>query len=70
MQKKKIGYLIIASAIIWGAVIIGCTLILKGTPYREEVNKILIGGVISHLLFIWTPLGSQFQIKDEEKSKK
>lgn len=32
MKKGKIGYYIIASAIIWGAVIIGCSLKLKGTP--------------------------------------
>ncbi|NQT76132.1 MAG: hypothetical protein HQ565_00355 [Bacteroidetes bacterium] len=63
MKKSKIGYLIIASAIVWGAVIIGCALVLKGTSYKEEVNYILYGGVISHLLFIWTPLGNQFRKK-------
>jgi len=63
LKKTKIGYLIIASAIIWGAVIISCALILKGTPYKEQVNSILIGGASFHLLFIWAPLGNQFRKK-------
>lgn len=48
MKKSKMGYLIIASAIVWGAVIIGCAFVLKGTPYKEDVNRILYGGVIFH----------------------
>ena len=68
MKKSKIGYLIIASAIVWGAVMIGCALVLKGTPYKQEVNYILFGGVVFHLLFIWAPLGNQFRTKKEEKS--
>ncbi len=65
MKKKKIGYLIITSAIIWGAVMIGCALVLKGTPYQEDVNRILCGGVIFHLLFIWNPLEKYFK-KDKK----
>jgi len=61
MKKSKIGYLIIASAIIWGAVLISCAVILKGTPYKGEINLIVIGGVIFHLLFIWAPLGNQLR---------
>ncbi len=57
MKKKTIGYYIISSAIIWGAVIIGCALKLKGTPYYEEISPILIGGVIVHMVLIWIPLG-------------
>ena len=52
MKKSKIGYFIIASAIVWGAVIIGCSLKLKGTPYYDEISPILIGGAIFHLIFI------------------
>jgi len=63
MKKRKIGSLIIASAIVWGAVMIGCALVLKGSPYKDEVNYILIGGAAFHLLFIWTPLGNQFRKK-------
>jgi hypothetical protein len=66
MKKKTIGALVIVSAIIWGAVIIGCAFILKGTPYKEDVILILSGGVISHMLFIWAPLGNIFRKKKEE----
>jgi len=69
MKKNNIGYLIIASAIIWGAVIVGCALVLRGTPDSEPVRNILIGGVIAHLLFIWAPLGKRFRDKQKEESK-
>ena len=67
MKKSKIGYLIIASAIIWGAVIIGCAIVLKGTPYKEDVNRIIYGGTIVHLLFIWGPLWAMFKDKKQDK---
>ena len=67
MKKKKIGYLIIASAIIWGAVMIGTALVLKGTPYKEEVNKLIMYGTISHGMLIWVPLAAMF--KDEKQDK-
>lgn len=56
MEKKSIGYFIIGSAIIWGAVIIGCSLKLKGTGCYDQISTILIVGFICHLLFIWGPL--------------
>ncbi|MBN2461435.1 MAG: hypothetical protein JXB60_07490 [Candidatus Cloacimonetes bacterium] len=58
MKKSKIGYLIIASAIIWGAVIIGAAIVLKGTAYKADISRILAGGVICHFLLIWVPLGT------------
>ena len=67
MKKGQIGYFIIASAVVWGAVLIGCALVLKGTPYKEEVNRIIMGGSVFHLLFIWSPMGLQFR-KNKEKS--
>ena len=67
MKKKKIGYLIIVSAIIWGAVMIGTALVLKGTPYKDEVNRLIIYGVIFHMLFIWTPLAAMFNDKKQNK---
>lgn len=67
MKKSKVGYLIIASAIIWGAVMIGSALVLKGTPYKEEVNRIILYGVIFHFLFIWTPLGTLFKNKKQDR---
>ncbi len=67
MKKSKVGYLIIASAIIWGAVMIGTALILKGSPYKEEVTRIILYGVIFHFLFIWAPLGTFFKNKKQDK---
>lgn len=38
-KKNKLGYYIIGSAIIWGAVIVGCALKLKGTDcYYYELK--------------------------------
>jgi len=65
MTKNKIGFLIIASAIIWAAIIISCALILKDTPYKGKINYILICGLITHLLFVWTPLGNQYRNKEK-----
>jgi hypothetical protein len=67
MKKKSVGIYIIASAIVWGAVIIGCSLKLRGTGCYDEISFILIGGVIFHLLFIWSPLAIQFRQRGVEK---
>jgi len=48
MKKKKIA-LMIASTIIWAAVIIGSAVVLKGTVYKENVNRILYIGVLVHI---------------------
>ncbi len=69
MTKGKIGYFIIASALVWAAVIIGCALVLKGTDFKQDVSNILIGGAAFHLLFIWGPLGNLFRKKNEEKKE-
>lgn len=66
MKKGTLGYAIISSALVWGALIIGCALKLKGTPYYETIRPILVGGVIFHLLFIWGPLGAQIRKNKEE----
>ncbi len=50
MKKNAYAAIIIASALIWALVIIGCSLKLKGTTCYEEINGILIGGVLSHIL--------------------
>ena len=66
-EKKTIGLFVIASAIIWGVVLIGCSLKLKGTGCFDEIAYILSAGAGIHLLFIWGPLGSQLKkIKKEE----
>ncbi|MFO7843394.1 MAG: hypothetical protein R6V16_06245 [Bacteroidales bacterium] len=62
---KKGNVLIIASTIIWGAVIIGCALKLKGTSFSKEINLILFFGMLAHLLFVWAPLKQLY--KKEKK---
>jgi hypothetical protein len=54
--QKTIGAFIIGSAIIWGAVILGCSLALAGTECYDKIQNILAVGVILHLLIIWGPL--------------
>jgi hypothetical protein len=55
-KRKTIGITIamlpIVSAIIWGAVIIGCSWKLKGTGGYEEIQNILYGGVVTHFILI------------------
>ena len=53
---KNIGYFIIGSAIIWGAVILGCSAALSGTECYDKIQNYLILGTLAHLLFIWGPL--------------
>lgn len=61
MKKGVLGFFIIGSAVVWGGVLIGCAIVLKGTPYKEAISNIVAGGAIFHLLFIWGPIG--FKIK-------
>jgi hypothetical protein len=44
--------ILIANAIIWGAVIIGCSFKLKGTGAYEEIQNILAAGAGISLFFI------------------
>jgi hypothetical protein len=66
-KKKSIGLYVIASAIIWGAVIMGCSLKLKGTECYNEITYILASGAIFHLLFLWGPLAIQFRKAKKEE---
>ena len=60
-QNHFIGYFIIASAIIWAAVILGIAYSLKETECYSKVQNILVGGVLSHLILIWGPIAFQFK---------
>ena len=71
MKKKAvtIGALIIGSAIIWGAVIVGSSYALKGTECYQEIQNILVGGTFAHLILIWSPMGAMFaKMKKESKT--
>jgi hypothetical protein len=67
-----IGSLVIASAIIWGFVIIGTASALKGTECYDEIQNILVGGVVMHIILIGG-IGGMLPIinkaKDEKKEK-
>lgn len=67
MKIKTIGYYIIASAVIWGAVIVGCAFKLRGTDCYQSIDLILFGGVITHLILIWGPLGIQSALKGKKE---
>ncbi len=56
MEEKKIGYALIASSIIWAAVLIGSAIILKESPHKGQVTQLIFYGTITHLLIVWIPL--------------
>jgi len=55
--KFNPGLIIILSAVIWGSLMIGASIVLKGTEFKEDVTRIVQSGAAAHLLFIWAPLG-------------
>ncbi len=63
-QFKSIGFFIILSAIVWGAVLIGCSYKLKGTGCYNEISQILYAGTAIHLVLIWGPIAAIFRKKD------
>ena len=67
MKLKSIGAFTIASAIIWGAVILGCSFALKGTECYGKIQNILVGGVLSHIILIWGPLAVLLNKAKENK---
>ena len=62
---KTIGAFVIASAIIWGAVILGSSYALKGTECYDKIQTILVGGVLSHIILIWGPMAILFKKNKE-----
>jgi hypothetical protein len=49
---SKTAATIIASAIIWGIVLIAVASALKGTEYSEGVRNIIAAGAAAHLLML------------------
>lgn len=62
------GGIIIASSIIWGAVILGCSFALKGTECYSEIQNILVGGTIAHIMLLGGA-NSAFIFKSAKKDK-
>ena len=52
MQKKRVGWFIIANAIVWGAVMIGIAFALRGTGLMNKVLPILGGGAGFSVIFL------------------
>lgn len=46
---KKEAAVVVANAIVWGAVIIGCSLALKGTGAYKEIQTILAVGAVASM---------------------
>ena len=61
IRSGTIAALIIGSALIWAAVIVGCASALKGTECYDKIQYVLIGGVIAHIILIWGPMAVQFR---------
>ena len=58
MKKQILGPYIIGSAVIWGATIIGASLMMKGLEAKTEVLSLLGTGAGLHLILIWGPLAA------------
>jgi len=50
----KQGVIILVNAVIWGLVMIGCSLALKGTGMYEKIQLILAGGALVSLMLLST----------------
>ena len=59
--KKTIAAAVIASAIIWGLIIVGSATALKGTDCYDKIQNLLVIGVIAHIIIIWAPLTLLFR---------
>ena len=66
----KAGIVIILSALIWGGVTVWTSVVLKGTPYKDEIRNIISGATSAHLLFIWAPIGIFVGKKKKELENK
>ena len=63
---KTIGIYILASAIVWAAVILGTSAALRGTECYGKIQNILVGGLIAHLILIWGPIVALYIRKNKE----
>ena len=63
---KIMGSLVIASALIWGFVILGTSNALKGTECYDQIQNYLVGGVFMHIILI----GGMFPLINKQKDDK
>jgi len=69
MKNNKAASFIIISAVVWGAVFVASSIVLKGTPHKEQMLNILLGGIAIHMFLIWIPLGNQLRKKSKKESE-
>ncbi|MGD2033980.1 MAG: hypothetical protein PVF73_02915 [Bacteroidales bacterium] len=69
MKNNRIAFSILASALVWGAVLVASSVILKGTPYRSQMFNVILGGIAFHMLFIWGPLGNRLRKTEQEETE-
>jgi hypothetical protein len=70
MEKNpfSIGWFIIASAIVWGVVMLACAFALKGTDGYMRIQVFLGMGAAVHLIVIWVPLAAKIKKTMNEKT--
>jgi hypothetical protein len=59
---------ILASALVWGLVIVGCSFSLKGTGCYEQISVLLFGGAASHLIVVYPLLIQRLKNSNENVS--
>ena len=52
-KKNVFAISILTSAIVWGLVIVGCSVSLRETGCYEQISSILYGGAASHLFVVF-----------------
>ena len=50
--KRRVNIFIIANALVWGAVIIGTSLVLRGTEYMSKLIPIFCGGAFISVILL------------------
>jgi hypothetical protein len=58
MKKQILGPYILGSAIIWGATIVGASLMMPGFENKARVLSLLGSGAGVHLILVWGPLAA------------
>lgn len=56
-MKTLVPAVIIGNAIIWGFVLIGCSMALKGTGMYQEIQNILHAGVVTSNMLVGLGVG-------------
>lgn len=52
LDSKKLGPFIIATSIVWGAVMVISSFMLKGTDYMHKLTPVLGSGAVISVIFL------------------